>query len=211
MTSSVSIDREPSTNECEVIKGKETKERGTSHANNPRSFVRSPLLRDASHLYAFRTLLQHRRRVSLRKVSEETVEPGSRSPTRLPHSFYADFGPLNLAMLYRYCWKLNKKLKVNTSSSDGRVRMASAFFSVERVNEEEDRPLHVVRQQPKASERRLVRGKSGDSPRKKNNPSVRLRNRSRDARSPPASRRSIVSSPLRAELSYSETSTCCFF
>lgn len=27
-------------------------------------------------------------------------------------SFYADFGPLNLAMLYRYCCKLNKKLKV---------------------------------------------------------------------------------------------------
>uniref|UniRef100_A0A3Q1B0X3 Cell division cycle 14A n=1 Tax=Amphiprion ocellaris TaxID=80972 RepID=A0A3Q1B0X3_AMPOC len=26
-------------------------------------------------------------------------------------SFYADFGPLNLAMLYRYCCKLNKKLK----------------------------------------------------------------------------------------------------
>ena len=29
-------------------------------------------------------------------------------------SFYADFGPLNLAMLYRYCCKLNKKLKVST-------------------------------------------------------------------------------------------------
>lgn len=29
------------------------------------------------------------------------------------HSFYADFGPLNLAMLYRYCCKLNKKLKVS--------------------------------------------------------------------------------------------------
>lgn len=28
------------------------------------------------------------------------------------YSFYADFGPLNLAMLYRYCCKLNKKLKV---------------------------------------------------------------------------------------------------
>lgn len=28
-------------------------------------------------------------------------------------SFYADFGPLNLAMLYRYCCKLNKKLKVS--------------------------------------------------------------------------------------------------
>ena len=27
-------------------------------------------------------------------------------------SFYADFGPLNLAMLFRYCNKLNKKLKV---------------------------------------------------------------------------------------------------
>lgn len=28
-------------------------------------------------------------------------------------SFYADFGPLNLAMVYRYCCKINKKLKVN--------------------------------------------------------------------------------------------------
>lgn len=28
------------------------------------------------------------------------------------NSFYADFGPLNLAMVYRYCCKLNKKLKV---------------------------------------------------------------------------------------------------
>ncbi|KAF3817911.1 hypothetical protein GH733_013760 [Mirounga leonina] len=27
-------------------------------------------------------------------------------------SFYADFGPLNLAMVYRYCCKINKKLKV---------------------------------------------------------------------------------------------------
>ncbi|GCB78003.1 hypothetical protein scyTo_0020635 [Scyliorhinus torazame] len=26
-------------------------------------------------------------------------------------NFYADFGPLNLAQLYRYCCKLNKKLK----------------------------------------------------------------------------------------------------
>lgn len=28
-------------------------------------------------------------------------------------SFYADFGPFSLAMLYRYCCKLNKKLKVS--------------------------------------------------------------------------------------------------
>lgn len=32
-------------------------------------------------------------------------------------SFYADFGPLNLAMLYRYCCKLNKKLKVEHSTT----------------------------------------------------------------------------------------------
>ncbi|XP_077062802.1 cell division cycle 14Aa isoform X2 [Siphateles boraxobius] len=31
-------------------------------------------------------------------------------------NFYADFGPLNLAMLYRYCCKLNKKLKSLTLS-----------------------------------------------------------------------------------------------
>lgn len=28
-------------------------------------------------------------------------------------NFYSDFGPLNLAMLYRYCDKLNKKLQVS--------------------------------------------------------------------------------------------------
>jgi len=28
-------------------------------------------------------------------------------------SFFADFGPLNIAALYRYCCKLNKKLKVH--------------------------------------------------------------------------------------------------
>lgn len=32
--------------------------------------------------------------------------------TLLHCSFYADFGPLNLAMVFRYCCKLNKKLKV---------------------------------------------------------------------------------------------------
>ena len=26
-------------------------------------------------------------------------------------NFYADFGPLNLSLLYRYCVKLNKKLR----------------------------------------------------------------------------------------------------
>ena len=31
-------------------------------------------------------------------------------------NFYSDFGPLNLAMLYRYCQKLNRKMKVMISS-----------------------------------------------------------------------------------------------
>lgn len=30
-------------------------------------------------------------------------------------SFFTDFGPLNIASLYRYCCKLNKKLKVFAS------------------------------------------------------------------------------------------------
>ncbi|KAA0199864.1 hypothetical protein HAZT_HAZT003314 [Hyalella azteca] len=29
-------------------------------------------------------------------------------------NFYDDFGPLNLAMLYKYCIKVNRKLKVST-------------------------------------------------------------------------------------------------
>lgn len=32
-------------------------------------------------------------------------------------NFYSDFGPLNLAMLYRYCTELNKKLQMNSSVS----------------------------------------------------------------------------------------------
>uniref|UniRef100_A0A8V0ZU24 protein-tyrosine-phosphatase n=1 Tax=Gallus gallus TaxID=9031 RepID=A0A8V0ZU24_CHICK len=51
--------------------------------------------------------------------------------------FYADFGPLNLAMLYRYCCKLNKKLKyfslsrkkiVYYTSFDQRKRANAAFL-----------------------------------------------------------------------------------
>ncbi|XP_028987578.1 cell division cycle 14Aa isoform X2 [Betta splendens] len=40
-------------------------------------------------------------------------------------SFYADFGPLNLAMLYRYCCKLNKKLKSLTMSKKKLVHYTS--------------------------------------------------------------------------------------
>ncbi|XP_026169576.1 dual specificity protein phosphatase CDC14AB-like [Mastacembelus armatus] len=40
-------------------------------------------------------------------------------------SFCADFGPLNLAMLYRYCCKLNKKLKSFTMSRKKLVHFSS--------------------------------------------------------------------------------------
>ncbi|KAM6948897.1 dual specificity protein phosphatase CDC14AB-like [Aplochiton taeniatus] len=40
-------------------------------------------------------------------------------------NFYADFGPLNLAMLYRYCCKLNKKLKSFTMSKKRLVHFSS--------------------------------------------------------------------------------------
>lgn len=52
-------------------------------------------------------------------------------------SFYADFGPLNLAMLFRYCVKLQKKLKsfalakkkiVHYTSSDSKKRVNAAFL-----------------------------------------------------------------------------------
>jgi len=52
-------------------------------------------------------------------------------------NFYADFGPLNLAMLFRYCSKLNKKLKsyslskkkiVHYTSYDSRKRANAAYL-----------------------------------------------------------------------------------
>ena len=41
-----------------------------------------------------------------------TTSPSLPVSLYLTHSFYADFGPLNLAMFYRFCCKLTKKLKV---------------------------------------------------------------------------------------------------
>uniref|UniRef100_A0A7N5ZSP7 Cell division cycle 14A n=1 Tax=Anabas testudineus TaxID=64144 RepID=A0A7N5ZSP7_ANATE len=48
-------------------------------------------------------------------------------------NFYADFGPLNLAMLYRYCCKLNKKLKSFTLTRKRIVHYAS-FDQSKRSN-----------------------------------------------------------------------------
>ncbi|XP_069817824.1 dual specificity protein phosphatase CDC14B isoform X2 [Dendropsophus ebraccatus] len=55
----------------------------------------------------------------------------------LYENFYADFGPLNLAMLYKYCCKLNKKMKsfsltkkkiVHYTSSDPKKQANAAFL-----------------------------------------------------------------------------------
>lgn len=49
-------------------------------------------------------------------------------------NFYADFGPLNMAMLYRFCVKVNKKLKngkkklIYYTSYDGQKRANSAYL-----------------------------------------------------------------------------------
>ncbi|KPP62253.1 dual specificity protein phosphatase CDC14A-like, partial [Scleropages formosus] len=48
-------------------------------------------------------------------------------------NFYADFGPLNLAVLYRYCCKLNKKLKSFTLSRK-RVVHYTSFDQHKRAN-----------------------------------------------------------------------------
>uniref|UniRef100_A0A4W5JKB2 Cell division cycle 14Ab n=1 Tax=Hucho hucho TaxID=62062 RepID=A0A4W5JKB2_9TELE len=47
--------------------------------------------------------------------------------------FYADFGPLHLAMLYRYCCKLNKKLKSFTLTRK-RIVHYTSFDQRKRAN-----------------------------------------------------------------------------
>ncbi|XP_065832048.1 uncharacterized protein [Oscarella lobularis] len=96
MTSSVSIDREPSTNECEVIKDR---------------------------LY-FATL-----RTCTPSVHYFNIDDEFRY-----ENFYADFGPLNLAMLYRYCWKLNKKLKSSALTKKKIVHYTSYDNNRKRAN-----------------------------------------------------------------------------
>ncbi|XP_014664776.1 PREDICTED: dual specificity protein phosphatase CDC14A-like [Priapulus caudatus] len=79
-------------------------------------------------------------------------------------NFYADFGPLNLAMLYRYCCKLNKKLKsfslakkkiVHYTTQDQRKRPNAAFLIgayqviyLNRTPEEACRPFLSGNNQP---------------------------------------------------------------
>ncbi|KAL5487217.1 hypothetical protein EMCRGX_G019793 [Ephydatia muelleri] len=48
-------------------------------------------------------------------------------------NFYADFGPLNLAMLYHYCQKVNKKLK-SSSLSKKRIVHYTSYDSTKRAN-----------------------------------------------------------------------------
>lgn len=48
-------------------------------------------------------------------------------------SFYADFGPLNLAIVHRYCTKLNKKLNSPTLSHK-RIIHYTTFDPKKRAN-----------------------------------------------------------------------------
>ncbi|XP_065904578.1 dual specificity protein phosphatase CDC14C-like isoform X2 [Dysidea avara] len=48
-------------------------------------------------------------------------------------NFYGDFGPLNLSMLYRYCLKLNKKLK-SSSLAKKKIVHYTSFDSRKRAN-----------------------------------------------------------------------------
>ncbi|XP_041420532.1 dual specificity protein phosphatase CDC14C isoform X3 [Xenopus laevis] len=70
-------------------------------------------------------------------------------------NFYADFGPLNLAMLYRYCMKLNKKIKsflmtkkkiVHYTCGDDKKQANAAFlvgsFAIIYLNKQ---PLELYR------------------------------------------------------------------
>lgn len=45
-------------------------------------------------------------------------------------SFYADFGPLNLAVVHRYCTKLNRKLSVRKLGDEFRWENASILFRI---------------------------------------------------------------------------------
>ena len=62
-----------------------------------------------------------------------TVKPKSTQNTHyfsvddelIYENFYADFGPLNLSLLYRYCQKLNKKLKSYTLAKKKIVHFTS--------------------------------------------------------------------------------------
>ena len=48
-------------------------------------------------------------------------------------NFYADFGPLNLAMLFRFCQKLNKKLK-SYSLARKKIIHYTSYESRKRAN-----------------------------------------------------------------------------
>lgn len=73
----------------------------------------------------------------IKPVSTNTVHYFTTDDELIYGSFYADFGPLNLAMLYRYCVKVNKKLKlfawakkkiVHCTGTEPRKKVNAAFL-----------------------------------------------------------------------------------
>lgn len=56
-------------------------------------------------------------RTSVRPKSTSNTHYFSVDDELVYENFYSDFGPLNLAMLYRYCEKLNRKLQVHSAGT----------------------------------------------------------------------------------------------
>ncbi|XP_070775470.1 dual specificity protein phosphatase CDC14AB-like [Enoplosus armatus] len=84
----------------------------------------------------------------------------------LYESFYADFGPLNLAMLYRYCCKLNKKLKSFTTSRKKLVHYTS-YDQKRRANAAVLIGAYAViylKRSPEEAYRTLISGNTGYLP-----------------------------------------------
>lgn len=80
-------------------------------------------------------LLQHQTHQPARPASK--IHFFSTDEEFVYENFYADFGPLNLAMLFRYCVKVNKKLKSSTlakkrifhvTGNDAKKRANAAFL-----------------------------------------------------------------------------------
>lgn len=109
----------------------------------------SEFIKDRLYFITLRNKPRHTESVHYFCVDDELVY----------ENFYADFGPLNLAMLYRYCCRLYKKLKsfslakkkiIHYTSFDSRKRANAAYLiasysiiHLKRTPEESYRPLII--------------------------------------------------------------------
>jgi hypothetical protein len=109
----------------------------------------SRLFHHIKHLNVFLSVSDRLYFVTLRT----TVKPKSTANTHyfsvddelVYENFYADFGPLNLAMLYRYCQKLNKKLKVSFGILCWMLSYSCLWFITARKGHKESLPAKFIR------------------------------------------------------------------